>query len=302
VQVWERYIKQFVHYLKIERSLSENSISAYERDVQKLQDLSEPYGLAPEHIQLGHLKNFVAQLFDLGLSARSQARIISGWKQFFDFLLLEDIRKDDPSEGLEMPKIGMKLPEVMTLEEIEAMINAVDLSKPEGQRNVAILETLYSCGLRVSELVNLRFEDCFFKEGFIRVVGKGNKERLVPVSPTVEDEVSAYVENDRADLLIKKGNEAYVFLNRRGAKLTRVMIFTIVKQLAEAAGIKKTISPHTFRHSFATHLIEGGANLRAIQEMLGHESITTTEIYTHLDQRYLRETILSYHPRNIKKP
>jgi integrase/recombinase XerD len=301
VQVWERYIKQFVHYLKIERSLSENSISAYERDVQKLKDLSEPYGLAPEHIQQGHLKNFVAQLFDLGLSARSQARIISGWKQFFDFLLLEDIRKDDPSEGLEMPKIGVKLPEVMTLEEIEAMINAVDLSKPEGQRNVAILETLYSCGLRVSELVNLRFEDCFFKEGFIRVVGKGNKERLVPVSPTVEDEVSAYVENDRADLLIKKGNEAYVFLNRRGAKLTRVMIFTIVKQLAEAAGIKKTISPHTFRHSFATHLIEGGANLRAIQEMLGHESITTTEIYTHLDQRYLRETILSYHPRNMKK-
>ncbi len=301
MQVWERYIKQFVHYLKIERSLSENSISAYERDVQKLKDLSEPYGLAPEHIQQGHLKNFVAQLFDLGLSARSQARIISGWKQFFDFLLLEDIRKDDPSEGLEMPKIGVKLPEVMTLEEIEAMINAVDLSKPEGQRNVAILETLYSCGLRVSELVNLRFEDCFFKEGFIRVVGKGNKERLVPVSPTVEDEVSAYVENDRADLLIKKGNEAYVFLNRRGAKLTRVMIFTIVKQLAEAAGIKKTISPHTFRHSFATHLIEGGANLRAIQEMLGHESITTTEIYTHLDQRYLRETILSYHPRNMKK-
>ena len=301
MQVWERYIKQFVHYLKIERSLSENSISAYERDVQKLKDLSEPYGLTPEHIQTGHLKNFVAQLFDLGLSARSQARIISGWKQFFDFLLLEDARKDDPSEGLEMPKIGMKLPEVMTLEEIEAMINAVDLSKAEGQRNVAILETLYSCGLRVSELVNLRFEDCFFKEGFIRVIGKGNKERLVPVSPTVEDEISAYVEHDRADLLIKKGNEAYIFLNRRGAKLTRVMIFTIVKQLADVAGINKTISPHTFRHSFATHLIEGGANLRAIQEMLGHESITTTEIYTHLDQRYLRETILSYHPRNMKK-
>lgn len=297
---WERYIKQFVHYLKIERSLSANSILAYEQDVCKLKDCCEPFGLSPEHVQTKHLKNFVAQLFDLGLSARSQARIISGWRQFFDFLLLEDVRKDDPSEGLEMPRIGRKLPEVLTLEEIERIIAVVDLSKPEGQRNVAIIETLYSCGLRVSELVNLRFEDCFFKEGFIRVIGKGNKERLVPVSETVEEEMIAYTENERSDLQIKKGNEAYVFLNRRGAKLTRVMIFTIVRQLAALAGVTKTISPHTFRHSFATHLIEGGANLRAIQEMLGHESITTTEIYTHLDQRFLREAILSYHPRNIK--
>ncbi len=297
---WERYIKQFVHYLKIERSLSENSILAYQQDVIKLRDMCEPISMSPEFVQTSHLKNFVAQLFDLGLSARSQSRIISGWKQFFDFLLLEDVRKDDPSEGLEMPKIGRKLPEVLTLEEIEKMIAAIDLSKAEGQRNVAILETLYSCGLRVSELINLRFEDCFFDEGFIRVLGKGNKERLVPVSPSVEEEVKCYVEHQRSNLDIKRGHEAYVFLNRRGAQLTRVMIFTIVRELANLAGINKTISPHTFRHSFATHLIEGGANLRAVQDMLGHENITTTEIYTHLDQRFLREAILSYHPRNNK--
>jgi integrase/recombinase XerD len=244
------------------------------------------------------LKQFVAELFDLGLSARSQARIISGWKQFFDFLLLEDVRKDDPSEGLEMPKIGRKLPDVLSIEEIDRMIDQIDLGTPEGQRNKAMIETLYSCGLRVSELVNLRFEDCFFDEGFIRVIGKGNKERLVPVSPSVIQEVGRYVSSDRANLNIKRGQEAYVFLNRRGAQLTRVMIFTIVKNLAFLAGITKNISPHTFRHSFATHLIEGGANLRAVQDMLGHESITTTEIYTHLDQRFLRDAILNYHPRN----
>lgn len=295
---WERYIKQFVHYLKIERSLAENSIFAYQQDIAKLRDFCESYTLSPEHIQTGHLKQFVAELYDMGLSARSQARIISGWKQFFDFLLLEEIRKDDPSESLELPKIGRKLPEVLTIEEIDAMLAAIDLSSNEGQRNKAIIETLYSCGLRVSELVNLRFEDCFFDEGFIRVIGKGNKERLVPVSPSVIEEVSIYTKNDRENVPVKKGNEAIVFLNRRGAQLTRVMIFTIVKRLADLAGIKKTISPHTFRHSFATHLIEGGANLRAVQDMLGHESITTTEIYTHLDQRFLREAILTYHPRN----
>jgi integrase/recombinase XerD len=295
---WERYIKQFVHYLKIERSLAENSIFAYQQDIAKLRDFCESYTLSPEHIQTGHLKQFVAELYDMGLSARSQARIISGWKQFFDFLLLEEVRKDDPSESLELPKIGRKLPEVLTIEEIDAMLDAIDLSSNEGQRNKAIIETLYSCGLRVSELVNLRFEDCFFDEGFIRVIGKGNKERLVPVSPSVIEEVSIYTKNDRENVPVKKGNEAIVFLNRRGAQLTRVMIFTIVKRLADLAGIKKTISPHTFRHSFATHLIEGGANLRAVQDMLGHESITTTEIYTHLDQRFLREAILTYHPRN----
>lgn len=295
---WDRYIKQFVHYLKIERSLAENSVFAYQQDVAKLRDFCESYTLSPEHIQTGHLKQFVAELYDMGLSARSQARIISGWKQFFDFLLLEEIRKDDPSESLELPKIGRKLPEVLTIEEIDALIAAIDLSSNEGQRNKAIIETLYSCGLRVSELVSLKFEDCFFDEGFIRVIGKGNKERLVPVSPSVIEEVTLYVKNDRENVPIKKGNEAIIFLNRRGAQLTRVMIFTIIKRLADLAGIKKNISPHTFRHSFATHLIEGGANLRAVQDMLGHESITTTEIYTHLDQRFLREAILTYHPRN----
>lgn len=295
---WERTIKQFVHYLKIERSLAENSIFAYQQDIAKLRDFCESYTLSPEHIQTGHLKQFIAELYDMGLSARSQARIISGWKQFFDFLLQEDIRKDDPSESLELPKVGRKLPEVLTIEEIDAMIDAIDLSSNEGQRNKAILETLYSCGLRVSELVSLRFEDCFFDEGFIRVIGKGNKERLVPVSPSVIEEVTLYAENDRGNVPVKKGSEAIVFLNRRGAQLTRVMIFTIIKRLAETAGIKKTISPHTFRHSFATHLIEGGANLRAVQDMLGHENITTTEIYTHLDQRFLRDAILTYHPRN----
>jgi integrase/recombinase XerD len=295
---WERYIKQFVHYLKIERGLAENSIFAYQQDVVKLKDFCESYQLSPIHIQTGHLKQFIAALFDLGLSARTQARIISGWKQFFDFLILEDLRNDDPSEGLELPKIGRKLPEVLTIEEIDRIIAQIDLVTTEGQRNKAIIETLYSCGLRVSELVNLRFEDCFFEEGFVRVIGKGNKERLVPVSPSVIAEVGTYVASDRPLVPIKKGQEAYVFLNRRGAQLTRVMIFTIIKNLALLAGIEKNISPHTFRHSFATHLIEGGANLRAIQDMLGHESITTTEIYTHLDQRFLREAILSFHPRN----
>lgn len=295
---WERYIKQFVSYLKIERGLAENSIFAYQQDVVKLKEFCEAIHLDPEHVQTAHLKQFIATLFDYGLSARSQSRIISGWKQFFYFLLLEDVRKDDPSEGLEMPKIGRKLPEVLTIKEIDAMIAAIDLSTNEGQRNRAIVETLYSCGLRVSELVGLRFEDCYFEEGFIRVIGKGNKERLVPVSPSVVEEVTAYVSHIRSSLAVVKGHESYVFLNRRGAQLTRVMIFTIIKNLAFAANIKKNISPHTFRHSFATHLIEGGANLRAVQDMLGHESITTTEIYTHLDQRFLRNAILTYHPRN----
>lgn len=284
--------------MKIERSLAENSIFAYQQDIAKLRDFCETYTLSPEHVQTGHLKQFIAELFDMGLSARTQARIISGCKQFFNFLILEEIRNDDPSDGLEMPKLGRKLPEVLTIEEIDALIAAIDLSSNEGQRNKAILETLYSCGLRVSELISLRFEDCFFKEGFIRVIGKGNKERLVPVSPSVVEEVELYVSRDRSNMQIQRGNEAYVFLNRRGAQLTRVMIFTIIKLLTERAGISKKISPHTFRHSFATHLIEGGANLRAVQDMLGHESITTTEIYTHLDQRFLRDAILNFHPRN----
>jgi integrase/recombinase XerD len=295
---WERYIKNFVSFLKIEKGLADNSIFAYQNDVQKLKDFAEANRLEPEVITYEHLKLFVAQLFDLGLSARSQARVISGIKQFFVFLLVEDILKDDPSELLELPKLGRKLPEVLSIEEIDSLINAIDLSKDEGHRNKAILETLYSCGLRVSELINLKFSDLFFEEGFIRVIGKGNKERLVPVSPSVEKEIGIYTKNTRNHMKIQSGNENIIFLNRRGVQLTRVMIFTIIKNLAEIAGINKSISPHTFRHSFATHLLEGGANLRAIQEMLGHESITTTEIYTHLDQRFLRDAIITFHPRN----
>jgi integrase/recombinase XerD len=300
MSAWNRYIKDFVSYLKIERGLADNSILAYQNDVQKLIDYSIPRQKTVIQLTYSDLKDFVAVLYDMGLSARSQARIISGLKQFFGFLLLENEIKDDPSELLELPKIGRKLPEFLSIEEIDLLIDSIDLSKNEGHRNRAILETLYSCGLRVSELVNLRFSDLFFEEGFIRVIGKGNKERLVPVSPSVEKEIGIYNEFIRRHQNIQAGNENIVFLNRRGAKLTRVMIFTIIKDLAEIAGISKNISPHTFRHSFATHMIEGGANLRAVQEMLGHESITTTEIYTHLDQRFLRDAIISFHPRNAK--
>ncbi len=298
--VWERYIKQFISYLKIEKGLSENSVFAYQRDVLKLKDYSEDFNLDVKNIKLKDLQNFINDLNELGLAARSQARILSGIRQFFTFLILEDELTEDPSELLEMPKIGMKLPEVLDVEEIESLLNAIDLSKNEGHRNKAIIETLYSCGLRVSELVNLKFSDIYFDEGFIRVLGKGNKQRLVPVSEQVEKEIDLYTKNIRNHQSIKPGNENIVFLNRRGSKLTREMIFIIVKDLAKEIGLIKSISPHTFRHSFATHLIEGGANLRAIQEMLGHESITTTEIYTHLDQRFLREAILSFHPRNKK--
>lgn len=298
--VWERYIKQFISYLKIEKSLAQNSIESYFRDVEKLKVYCEAINLDPDKVKLDDLQHFLATLTDLGLAARSQARIISGIKQFYSFLILEDVMDNDPCELLEMPKLGMKLPEVLSVEEIEALIDAVDLDKNEGCRNRAILETLYSCGLRVSELINLKFADLYFDEGFIRVLGKGNKQRLVPVSEQVRAEMESYQSIMRSNLDIKPGHEAFVFLNRRGAKLTREMIFTIIKQLADKIDLRKNISPHTFRHSFATHLIEGGANLRAIQEMLGHESITTTEIYTHLDQRFLRDAILSYHPRNKK--
>jgi integrase/recombinase XerD len=297
---WSRYIKDFVSYLKIEKGLSENSILAYLNDVKKLEDFASSLSLDPKAITYSHLQQFVAELYDLGLSARSQSRIISGVKQFFQFLVLEDEIEVDPTTLLETPKIGRKLPEVLTVKEVDELIDAIDLSKPEGHRNKAILETLYSCGLRVSELVNLQFEQLFFNEGFIRVTGKGNKQRLVPVSPSVEKEIGIYVSSIRNHMKIQKGHESFVFLNRRGAQLTRVMIFTIIKNLALEIGMTKTISPHTFRHSFATHLLEGGANLRAIQEMLGHESILTTEIYTHLDQSMLKEAIISYHPRNMK--
>jgi len=295
---WDHLTKQFLSYLRIEKGLSENSCLAYQQDIIKLRDYCLSNAIQPTSITAEHLKAFITILYDLGLSARTQARIISGIKQFFGFLLLEQLILQDPSELLEQPKIGRKLPEVLTMDEIDALIAAVDVSKPEGHRNRAMLETLYSCGIRVSELVNLKLSDLFFEEGYVRVIGKGNKERLVPVSTTVEREINWYINHQRKDMNIGKGDEYIVFLNRRGRRLTRVMIFTIIKQLAEAIGLQKNISPHTFRHSFATHLLEGGANLRAIQEMLGHESITTTEIYTHMDQRFLRDAILTYHPRN----
>jgi integrase/recombinase XerD len=295
---WSRYITEFVSYLKIEKGLSENSILAYKNDVNKLRDFCESNKVETRKVQYEQLKLFVAELYDLGLSARSQARIISGIKQFYAYLLLENLITTDPSELLEQHKIGRKLPEVMTIEEIDALIDAVDMTKTEGSRNRALLEVLYSCGLRVTELVELKFSNLFYDEGFIRVIGKGNKERLVPLSQNVENEIELYAKNMRSKLKIKKGNEDYVFLNRRGSKLSRVMVFLIIKELAKKTDLKKSISPHTFRHSFATHLIEGGANLRAIQEMLGHETIITTEIYTHLDQRFLKDAILSFHPRN----
>ena len=286
--------------MKIEKGLSENSVKAYTNDVLKLKDFSEAEKIIPEKITHKFLQRFIHELYEMGLSARSQARIISGIKQFFNFLIIDNEIKTDPSELLELPRIGRKLPEVLGIEEIDLIIETINLSTNEGHRNKAIIETLYSCGLRVSELVNLRFEELFFNEGFIRVIGKGNKQRLVPVSASVEKEIGIYVDNFRSNQDVKSGNESFVFLNRRGSKLTRVMIFTIVKRLIEKTGIRKNVSPHTFRHSFATHMLEGGANLRAIQEMLGHESITTTEVYTHLDQSFIKEAIISFHPRNNK--
>ncbi len=298
MKLWDIQQKSFINYLRLERGLADNSIFAYQRDVEKLKDYCAPRNVSPIQVSIDDLKQFLADLYDLGISARSQARVISGIKQFFEFLILEGERQDDPSELLELPKIGKKLPVFLSIEEIDNLIAAIDLSKPEGHRNKAILETLYSCGLRVSELINLRFSNLFLNEGFVRVTGKGDKERLVPISPSVEKEINIYVTGTRNHMNVQKGHEDFIFLNRRGKQLTRVMIFTIIKNLAEAIGLQKTISPHTFRHSFATHLIEGGANLRAVQEMLGHESITTTEIYTHLDNAYIREAIISYHPRN----
>ena len=286
--------------MKIEKSLSDNSIVAYLRDFDKLIQYLEAVGSSkgPKEIGLNDLQQMVRWISEMGISPRSQARIISGLRNFFFFLILEDEIEVDPTELLELPKIGKKLPEVLDKDEIDALIGAIDLSKNEGHRNRAIIETLYSCGLRVSELIGLKTTNLYFEEGFIRVIGKGNKERLVPVNPSVEKEVNLYRNHVRVHQDIAPGHEDILFLNRRGKQLTRVMIFTIVKQLAEAIQLQKNISPHTFRHSFATHMVENGANLRAIQEMLGHESISTTEIYTHLSDDLLKEAITSYHPRN----
>lgn len=294
---WKQSIKEFKSYLRIERSLSDNTIDSYLRDIEKLANFSEEKDLNELQITKTEVKEFIAEINKEGISARSQSRIISGIKAFYKYLILEDYLKVNPTELIESPKIGMKLPDTVSIEEIDSLISAIDLSHPQGERNRAILEVLYSCGIRVSELTNLKLSNIRFKEGYVKVVGKGNKERFAPIGSSAIKFLNIYLNEIRNHQDIKKGSEDIVFLNRRGNKLTRVMIFTIIKQLAEKIGMKKKISPHTFRHSFATHLIEGGADLRAIQEMLGHESITTTEIYTHLDREYLREAIMQFHPR-----
>lgn len=294
---WETSIKGFKSYLTIERSLSANSVDAYIRDVQQLALFAENKKKTEIQIDKSDLSEFVSVISKSGKAARSQARIISGIKAFFKYLIMEDYINADPTELLEAPRIGMKLPDTLSVEEIDKLISAIDLSKEQGERNRAMLEILYSCGLRVSELITLKLSNISFTEGFIKVVGKGNKERLAPIGSTALKYLNIYLNEVRNHQKIQKGHEDIVFLNRRGKQLTRVMIFTIIKQLAEKISLKKKISPHTFRHSFATHLIQGGADLRAVQEMLGHESITTTEIYTHLDKEYLKEAIISFHPR-----
>lgn len=301
--MWEQQIKYFTNYLKLERSLSENSIEAYVHDVELLRQFIEGSvaGVSPLKISSKHLQQFLEHINQLGMSAYSQARILSGLKAFYKYLTYEKLIEKDPTALIEGPKIGRKLPDTLSYPEIEKLLNAVDLSTPEGARNRAILEVLYSSGLRVSELVELKNNNVHDDIGFLRVTGKGNKERLVPIGRDALKYLTLYKDEVRGKPPHKnpqKGFEAYVFLNRNGRKLTRVMIFTIIKNLARAIGLNKTISPHTFRHSFATHLIEGGADLRVVQEMLGHESITTTEIYTHLDRDYLRQVIQEFHPRS----
>lgn len=295
---WKLRIKEYEGFLKLEKGLSPNSIAAYLSDVDKLEQFLEYKGMehSPEQLDREQLSLFLTWISEMGLSARTQARILSGVKAFYHFLLMEEVIQKDPTALLEGPRLDSKLPEVLTVEEIDRLLDGIDLSHPQGRRNRAMLETLYSCGLRVSELVELQISGIFRAEGFIRVIGKGNKERLVPISTRALKEIDLYLP-DRNALAIQSGNEDVLFLNRRGKMLTRNMVFTIIKELARKAGIDKTVSPHTFRHSFATHLVEGGADLRAVQEMLGHESITTTEIYTHLDKAYLREAIISFHPR-----
>lgn len=292
-------IRKYQQYLKLEKALSANTLDAYLTDLNKLLCFLKTENIDMLAVTLDDLQRFAAGLHDIGIHPRSQARILSGIKSFFHFLVMADYREDDPSELLEGPKIGFKLPEVLTVEEIDTIISTVDMSKKEGQRNRAILETLYSCGLRVSELCNLKLSGLYFDEGFIKVEGKGSKQRLVPISPRAIKEIKYWL-LDRNLGKIKKGFEDYVFLARWGNSISRIMVFHLIKELAEKAGITKNISPHTFRHSFATHLLEGGANLRAIQCMLGHESIATTEIYTHIDRNMLRSEIIEHHPRNIK--
>lgn len=294
------YLRGFKNYLKLEKGLSGNTLDAYLRDTQKLEEylLLEEFTGGIRDVEYKHLTRLATFLFDLGLASTSQARIISGIRAFFSYLLLEKIIDSDPSELLELPKTPQKIPQVLTIEEIDALLAQIDMSTPEGERNKTMLETLYSCGLRVSELIDLRISRLHLDEGFIRIIGKGDKERLMPINAAAARMIRTYIFTVRSHLPIQKNMEDYVFLNRRGAKLTRQMVFLIIKSLAKRAKISKEISPHTFRHSFATHLVDGGADLRAVQEMLGHASITTTEIYTHIDRSYLRDTILSHHPRS----
>lgn len=298
MQSWNSYIKEYKNYLKLERGLSQNTIDNYVLDVEKLVGFLEVNQIdeSPVRIAEETVQQFVYTIAGQ-VNARSQARILSGLKSFFNYLIFEDYRKTTPLELIEVPKIGRKLPDTLSLQEIDKLIAAIDLSKEEGERNRAMLETLYSCGLRVSELITLKISDLFFEEGFIKITGKGNKQRFVPISPTTQKYIHLYKDQVRNHLVIQKGHEDTLFLNRRGKQLTRAMVFTIIKTLAVKIGLNKTISPHTFRHSFATHLLENGADLRSIQMMLGHESITTTEVYMHLDRKHLSEVLNAYHPR-----
>ncbi len=300
---WDSYINGYASYLKLERSLSSNSVASYIEDAQKLSQFfsSEHSSITPQKVTADILRDFITWINKKGLSGRSQARVLSGIKGFFKYLILENVISDNPATLIESPRMGRKLPDTLSIEEIDSIISVIDLSKPEGTRNKAILETLYSCGLRVSELIGMKISNYFPEIGYVKITGKGNKERLVPIGNTAIKCIRLYREGVRVHLQPQRGSEDILFLNRHGRKLTRVMIFTIIKRLVEKAGLKKTISPHTFRHSFATHLINGGADLRAVQEMLGHESITTTEIYTHLDREYLRESIMQFHPRYLRK-
>ena len=299
--MWDYEVNEFKNYLKLERSLSNNSIDAYLLDIRKLTSfISENYStsLSIENINVSIIESFIKHLFKSESSTYSQARIVSGLKSFFNYLLLEEKIDINPMELIDAPKLVRKLPETLSIQEIEIIIDAIDLDSKEGMRNKAILETLYSCGLRVSELVNLKVQNLFLDIGFIKVLGKGMKERLVPIGTKAAECISLYMNEYRKSINISEGFEGYLFINRRGKNLTRNMIFIIVKDLVKKAGLNKNISPHTFRHSFATHLIEGGADLRAVQEMLGHESITTTEIYTHLNKNYLKEVVNKFHPRS----
>ncbi|MDP2388255.1 MAG: site-specific tyrosine recombinase XerD [Bacteroidota bacterium] len=296
---WESYKKGYKYYLKMERSLSENSVEAYLDDINKLEAfITSTYSLSPKSVTLFHLQQFVKAINEIGLSATSQSRILSGIRSFYKYLILENEITDDPSSLLDFPKTMRKLPEVLNIQEIDKIMSFIDHSTNEGQRNRALLETLYGCGLRVTELVDLKISDLHFNDDYINVIGKGDKQRLVPIGGAAKRYITIYLEQIRSHIPVKKLHTDTLFLNRRGGKISRVMVFLIIKDLAEKAGIKKTISPHTFRHSFATHLVEGGADLRAIQEMLGHQSITTTEIYAHIDNYYLRDNIISFHPRN----